>query len=132
MAENSEELARLRREHELFGRLLKLGRRDEPEPFLREALDLIVELTDARQGYLELHDDDHPDTPRWSLAHGFTSEQVEGVRTLISRGIIAEAVATGKTILNLAALPDEPSSLQASVQAGHIEPVVGAQIVDDR
>ncbi len=122
---------RLRREHHLFERLLTLGRQDEPEPFLREALGLIVEVTEARQGYLELHDDNAPGTPSWSLAHGFTSEQVEGVRAVISRGIIAEAVATGKTIVTQSALLDERFSRLVSVQAGRIEAVLCAPIGDD-
>src|SRR5437762_1996104 len=45
MADDDAELARLRRECELYRRLLALGRCDEPEPFLREALALVVELT---------------------------------------------------------------------------------------
>src|SRR5215470_12993734 len=107
MAAESQEVVRLRRENGLFRRLLDLGRQDEPEPFLREALGLIVDVTEAQQGYLELHDDQYPDLPSWSLAHGFTSEQVEDVRAAISHGIIAEAVATGKTIVTQSALLDE-------------------------
>src|SRR5947208_16182993 len=69
-ADDPDELARVQRERDLYRRLLDLGRHDEPEPFLREALGLIVEVTGARQGYVELHDDDHTGTPRWSLRHG--------------------------------------------------------------
>src|SRR5437763_866253 len=93
-ADDPDELVRVRRERDLYRRLLDLGRREEPEPFLREALGLIVEVTGAGQGYLELHDDDHTGTARWSLAHGFTAEQLVGVRAALSRGIIAEALAT--------------------------------------
>src|SRR5437667_9302423 len=79
-ADDPDELARVQRERDLYRRLLDLGRHDEPEPFLREALGLIVEVTGARQGYVELHDDDHTGAPRWSLAHGFTAEQLASVR----------------------------------------------------
>src|SRR5437016_11550843 len=103
-ADDPDELIRVRRERDLYRRLLDLGRREEPEPFLREALGLIVEVTGAGQGYLELHDDDHTGTARWSLAHGFTAEQLVGVRAALSRGIIAEALATGKTIVTPSAL----------------------------
>src|SRR5881296_2614018 len=106
-ADDADELARVRRERDLYRRVLDLGRQDEPEPFLREALGLIVEVTGARHGYLELHDEDHTGTPRWALAHGFTAEQLAGVRAAISGGIIAEAVATGKTIVTPSALLDE-------------------------
>ncbi len=91
---------------------------------------MIVELTEARQGYLALHDDG-ADTPRWSLAHGFSSEELEGVRAVISHGIIAEAIATGKTIVTQSALLDERFSRLVSVQVGHIEAVLCAPIGDD-
>src|SRR5213594_4709834 len=130
-ADDTDELARVRRERDLYRRLLELGRRDEPEPFLREALGLIVEVTGARQGYVELHDDDHTGTPCWSLAHGFTAEQLASVRAALSRGIIAEAVATGKTIVTPSALLDERFRARESVRVGQIEAVLCAPIGDD-
>jgi Nif-specific regulatory protein len=130
MADNTLELARARRERELYRRLLDLGRQEEPEPFLREALGLIVEVTDARQGYLELHGNGHGAAP-WSIAYGFTPEQLEGVRATISRGIIAEAVATGKTIVTQSALLDERFRERDSVRLGQIEAVLCAPIGDD-
>src|SRR5947199_6285177 len=130
-ADDPDELIRVRRERDLYRRLLDLGRREEPEPFLREALGLIVEVTGAGQGYLELHDDDHTGTTRWSLAHGFTAEQLVGVRAALSRGIIAEALATGKTIVTPSALLDERFRARDSVRVGHIEAVLCAPIGDD-
>jgi len=130
-ADDPDELARVQRERDLYRRLLDLGRHDEPEPFLREALGLIVEVTGARQGYVELHDDDHTGTPRWSLAHGFTAEQLASVRAALSRGIIAEALATGKTIVTPSALLDERFRERESVRIGHIEAVLCAPIGDD-
>src|SRR2546428_7385638 len=124
-------LARVQRERDLYRRLLDLGRHDEPEPFLREALGLIVEVTGARQGYVELHDDDHTGTPRWSLAHGFTAEQLASVRAALSRGIIAESLATGKTIITPSALLDERFRQRESVRVSHIEAVLCAPIGDD-
>src|SRR2546428_535273 len=124
-------LARVQRGRALYRRLLDLGRHDQPEPFLREALGLIVEVTGAGQGYLELHDDDHTGTARWSLAHGFTAEQLVGVRAALSRGIIAEALATGKTIVTPSALLDERFRARDSVRVGHIEAVLCAPIGDD-
>src|SRR5438094_9847134 len=91
-ADDPDALARVQRERDLYRRLLDLGLQDEPETFLREALGLIVEVTGARQGYLELNDNDHTGTPRWPLAHGFTAEQLAGVRAAIPRGLIAEAL----------------------------------------
>jgi transcriptional regulator with GAF, ATPase, and Fis domain len=131
MAEDASELTRLRRECELYRRLLALGRCDEPERFLREALALVVEVTEARQGYLELYDDERGGVPHWSLAHGFAADQVEGVRAALSRGIIAEAIATGQTIVTASALGDARFSAHESVRRGRIEAVLCAPIGDD-
>jgi transcriptional regulator with GAF, ATPase, and Fis domain len=121
---------RVRRERDLYRRLLDLGHTDALEPFLRDALDLIVEVTGARHGYLELHDDEDAG-PRWWIAHGLTQAEIEDVRAAISRGIIAEAVAGGKTIVTQSALLDPRFGQRASVQAGRIEAVLCAPIGDD-
>ena len=46
---------RTRRERDLYLRLLQLGRQEELEPFLEEALSLVVDLAGAERGYLALH-----------------------------------------------------------------------------
>src|SRR6476646_2212608 len=89
------DLRRITREYELAVRLLELGQQRELEPFLREALALVVEAAEARQGYLELYDDaDVAGAPRWWIAHGFSEAEIQNVRSAISSGIIAEAAAT--------------------------------------
>jgi len=128
---NGLDLTRIQRECDLYRRLLELGRRDQPEQFLREALALIVEVAEAKQGYLELFGDNPAEAARWSLAHGFTGEQVEKVRAAISRGIIAEAVATGKTIVTDSAVDDKRFSGLDSVRRSRIEAVLCAPIGDD-
>ena len=122
------DVARLQRECDLYRRLLDLGRCDEPEQFLREALALFVEVTGAREGYLELHDDRGR---RWSDARGLSPEQLQGVRAAISRGIIASALATGKTIVTECALEDDRFSALESVRRARIEAVLCAPIGDD-
>src|SRR6185295_2580658 len=103
-----------------------------PEPLLRDALALIVEVTEARQGYLELYDDERDGpTPRWSLAHDFSAEEVSGVRAVISRGVIAEALDTGQTIVTLSASRDERFAGNDSVRMGRIEAVLCVPIGDD-
>lgn len=128
----SGELAKARCERDLYLRLLNLGRQKELMPFLREALALIVEVAAARQGYLELHDDEEEsDTPRWCIAHGLSADEVQGVRAAISRGIIAEAIATGQTIVTPSALLDPRFSERESVRSGRIEAVLCAPIGED-
>jgi DNA-binding NtrC family response regulator len=125
------ELAKLKRERDLYQRLLDLGRQQELDQFLRDALELIVGATDARQGYVELHGEEQDGAPRWSLAHGFTPEQVEGIRAAISHGIIAEALATGTTVVTPSALADERFHARESVRRGQIRAVLCAPIGDD-
>jgi Nif-specific regulatory protein len=120
-----------RRERDLYRRLLELGRQTKLDPLLRDALALIVELVGARQGYLELHaDDEQGGEPRWWIAHGFSPEAIEGVRKAISRGIIALAVATGRTIVTSSALTDPRFSMNQSVLRARIEAVLCAPIAD--
>jgi Nif-specific regulatory protein len=122
---DTSEFERLRGERDLYRRLLELGGQTDLATFLREALVLVVEATGALQGYLELHDDlDGTSSNRWSMAHGFTDQQVETVRAAISRGIIAEAIATGQTIVTPSALLDPRFSERRSVQVAQIESVL--------
>jgi Nif-specific regulatory protein len=112
--------------------LLNLGHLEEVVPFLRNALELIVEGTQAQQGYIELHHDDNGgETPGWWIAHGFSAEEVDGVRLNISRGIIAEALATGQSIVTPSAFLDPRFSGRESVRLRHIEAVLCAPIGDD-
>jgi Nif-specific regulatory protein len=130
MGEHDAEIASLRRERDLYLRLLDLGRNTALDPFLREALALVVELVAARQGYLELHDDDN-DPPRWWIAHGFSAPEIEDIRTAISRGIIAEAIASGRTVTTPSALADPRFKDRESVRRARIEGVLCAPIGED-
>jgi len=125
------ELAHIERERDLYLQLLNLGRQEQLTPLLREALALIVELGDARQGYLELYDDDTGNGPRWWIAHGFSDDQVQYVRAAISTGIIAEALATGHTIATQSAVGDPQFQALKSVHSLRIEAVLCAPIGED-
>jgi Nif-specific regulatory protein len=122
---------RLRRERDLYLRLLELGVENDLGRLLEEALRLVVDVTGAHQGYLELHgeQDEGADT-RWSIAHGFSDEEIAGVRSVISRGIIAETVAQGRTIMTPSALLDPRFKSLESVQIGHIQAVLCAPVGD--
>lgn len=126
------ELAKARRERDLYLRLLRLGGESELMPLLREALGLVVEAVGAKQGYLELHDEeDGTSAPRWWIAHGFSSDEVEAVRQAISQGIIAEAIAKGRSIVTPAAFLDPRFSARSSVRLRRIGAVLCAPIGDD-
>lgn len=119
------DLTVIQRERDLYLRLLTLIRVQQLRPLLREALELIVEVAGARQGYLELTDDAQGGaTPRWWMAHGFSAEELETVRGAISRGIVAQAIAAGTTIVTHSAFQDPRFKNMQSVQTGMIEAVL--------
>jgi Nif-specific regulatory protein len=124
------ELRRALRERDLYRRLLDLGAQTEIEPFLAQALALIVEVTGARQGYLELTDAGDEDGP-WSIASGFSEGELADVRSRISRGIIAEAIASGGVVETPSAMADARFSARESVQGRRIEAVLCAPIGSD-
>ncbi|MEW6270205.1 MAG: sigma-54-dependent Fis family transcriptional regulator [Thermodesulfobacteriota bacterium] len=116
---------RVRRERDLYLRLLQLGSHEQLAPFLQEALALIVEIVGARLAYLELYEEGAAsDSMRWSATQGLSNEDVERVRSVISSGIIAEALATGSTIVTPSALLDPRFDSRASVRIGQIEAVL--------
>jgi Nif-specific regulatory protein len=120
-------LAAVARERDLYLRLLRLGGEVDLEAFLRDALALLVEVVDARQGYVELVDP-ADGGERWSMAHGFSPAELESVRAAISRGIIAQAIATGETVLTQSASEDPRFSGLASVRLARIDAVLCAPI----
>jgi Nif-specific regulatory protein len=116
------------RERDLYRRLLELGGHEDPEPFLEEALALVVEATGARQGYLALYSDERTLSPRWWIAKGFSQDQLREVRQRVSSGIIAEAMATGELILTDAAYQDPRFQDQESVRLNQIPAVLCAPV----
>jgi Nif-specific regulatory protein len=123
---------KVRRERDLYLRLLNLGRETDLGRFLGEALKLVVEVSGAECGYLELHDDRFADDePRWWMAQGLDEEQIAHVRRSISRGIIAEALATGQPVMTSSALLDPRFRERGSVQIGNIQAVLCVPLGDD-
>ena len=125
MPDPSDALTRISRERDLFLRLLELGQQDAIEPLLREALTLIVQVTGADQGYLQIQDA-HGDeeAPLWWMQHAFSHEEIDRIRANLSRGILAEAVATGRTIRTPSALFDPRFRERESVQIKQIGAVL--------
>ncbi len=101
----------------------------ELEPFLREALKLVVELTGAHQAYLEL-EQSGASSPQWWIAQGFADEQIDEVRSKISNSIVAKSLATGKTIVTPSAMLDPTLDQYDSIRRKNIEAVLCAPIGD--
>ena len=127
-----DELGRMKRERDLYRALLELGGQERLEPLLEHALALVVDVTGASQGYLEVRDassDDNAAT--WWMGHACSPAEVDEIRASVSRGIIAEALASGRTILTHSALLDDRFRNRESVRTRKIEAVICAPIGGD-
>jgi Nif-specific regulatory protein len=113
----------LRAERDLYLRLLELATRNDLAPLLEEALALIVEVTGAKKGYLAIYADGE-DRPRFAIAKSYSEGEVAEIQQKISRGIIAEAMATGQTVATPSALEDPRFQENTSVLALEIEAVL--------
>ena len=128
----SDELGRMKRERDLYRALLELGGQERLEPLLERALALVVDITGATQGYLEVRDPGSDDkAATWWMGHACSPAEVDEIRASVSRGIIAEALASGRTILTHSALLDERFRNRESVRARKIEAVICAPIGGD-
>jgi Nif-specific regulatory protein len=123
------DVASLTAERDLYRKLLDLGDAEEVESFLREALALSLQAAAARRGYIELRDDSA--RASWWIAAGFSDAGLEVTRAAISGGVIAEALATGRTILTASAIDDPRFSSRESVKSNQIEAVLCAPIGRD-
>ncbi len=119
--------ATLDREGRYYRSLLDLGMCEEPGPLLEQALQLLVDLTGAREGFIEIADENAPGEG-WSAARGMDEARMGEIRATISRGIIAEAIATGETVLTASALKDPRWGERDSVRQHSIEAVICAPI----
>jgi len=114
-------------ERDFYRRLLDLGSQSELVPLLDQALALIVEVTGATTGYLELYDDDAAQ-PRFWRGYRLTDRDIASIRASISRGIIASAISEGRTIETPSASVDERFSDLSSVRQHAIQAVLCAPV----
>jgi Nif-specific regulatory protein len=120
--------SRAQRERDLYRQLLDLRTKEEIEPFLEDALALIVEVTGARRGYLELQGSGTEKAPRFWMARGCSEAQVSEIRSAFSGGVMAQAIAAGRPIVTASALTDPRFSDLGSVRRNRIEAVLCAPI----
>jgi Nif-specific regulatory protein len=127
--ENHDVGPRVRQERDFYRKVLELGQTEEIKPFLADALALIVQITGARRGYVELTSDpDARGQPPFYVAYGCQDEDVAQIRASFSRGVIAEALATGRTIITVSALSDPRFQTSESVRRNRIEAVICAPV----
>lgn len=120
----------LLRERDFYLGLLELSLHQDPQPLIEGALQLVVGLVDATNGYLEFFGREAGDPGHW-YSVGFPEEDVSSVRELVSHGIIAEAVATESMVLTSSALLDPRFRDRASVRQSKIHAVICAPIGTD-
>ncbi|HVU01727.1 MAG TPA: sigma-54-dependent Fis family transcriptional regulator [Polyangiaceae bacterium] len=125
------DVLRLEKERDLYRGLLRLNARAELEPFLKEALELVVDVVEAEQGYIEIFERDAAEERSWWTAAGCTDEETQEIRELVSRGIIAEALGTGEVIVTPSALLDPRFRDRSSVRRSNIHAVLCAPIGKD-
>ncbi|GMU58894.1 MAG: hypothetical protein AMXMBFR34_06570 [Myxococcaceae bacterium] len=124
--------SRAERERELFLHLLDLAQPAPALAALKKLLEHLAALTRAGRAYVELFRDEQAASRRFSTSVGCTPEDEATIRTVTSKGIVASAVATGKTVHTPYALLDERFAGQPSVQQQRLEavlcvPLPGAQ-----
>ncbi len=118
-----DQLLEVRRERDFLSRLLELRSSTAPATFVEEALQLIVDLAGAEKGYLQLELETVDHDPTW-FASGFSADEVKDVRSQISSGVVAEAMATGKAVDIPSALDDERFQDRESVRRQRITAVL--------
>ncbi len=111
-------------ERDLFEKLLELQGVAEPRALVARILELLVEVTEAQHGYLELYPSRDDLQPRWMISHGCSPDQVEQIRAVTSRGIVAAALASGQTLHVPYASLDERFGTLPSVRNQRLEAVV--------
>jgi len=121
--------SRIALERDLYLDLLRLGKQRSIHAFLTRALQKIVELTGAERGLLELGSEDvRGESRRWFAAHACEEADIDAIRRRVSRGIVAEAMSSGETVLSQSALLDERFSALESVRSAGLEAVLCAPI----
>jgi Nif-specific regulatory protein len=121
-----DDASRLRLERDLYLGLLGLNARTALDAFLNEALTLMFRVAGASQGYLEIFNDG--DGPGWWTAAGISDDELDVIRSAVSRGIIAEAIASESAVVTPSALLDPRFRDFGSVRRSKIEAVLCAPI----
>lgn len=125
-------------ERDFYRGVVELHERDDPDSLLPDALSLLLRAIGAERGFVELSDaenDADVTTARmrsWHASAGVDDADLGTIRARISRGIIAEALATGRTIQTTSAVDDPRFATRESVRAQGIDAVLCVPVVGKR
>ncbi len=119
----NDDVASLTLERDFLLRLLALAQHDEPKMLLEEALQIVIQISSARHGYIELSS---PKGKAGTNRFAATTERADVtlVRKALSSTIIATALADGRTVHTRAAYEDPRFAEAPSVRAGQIDAAV--------
>ncbi|HWB78859.1 MAG TPA: sigma-54-dependent Fis family transcriptional regulator [Nannocystaceae bacterium] len=109
-------------ERDLYLQCLELVHSSDPAPLLADALALLRRIAGAERGLIEVQDLGSNGTHRWAI--GVDDEERQRIEERISRGVIAEAIATGEIVHTPSALLDERFRHRESVRQASIETVL--------
>jgi len=120
MGDQDQSRDRVVQERDLLRALLDIVRERDLEPLLEGGLRAIVAATGAARGFLQVTQGSRAFYASMELE----GEALERVRTAVSTGIIAEALATGQTVETASALLDARFAARPSVRQLKIEAVL--------
>jgi Nif-specific regulatory protein len=119
-------------EREFTRRALELVEIDALPVLLERALAALVHRTGAREAYVELRTDEGFNETSLNLAAGCSPERKEQLQELVSRGIIGEAMASGRAVETVNAGLDPRFDERESVKRHSIESVLCVPIGKER
>jgi Nif-specific regulatory protein len=114
---------RVSKERALFSLMLELPFEGVDE-WLRRVLEALIGVVAATRGYVELYRDEGSRERKLSASFRCSSEDEAEIRAVTSRGIVAEAVASGTTVHTPMALLDARFGKQPSVVNQRLEAVL--------
>jgi Nif-specific regulatory protein len=122
---------RPQREPGFYRRLIEFATRDSLDGLLKEALEVLVGRSGARETVIEVMGDDGASVQPHVAASGCDGRRLSEISTFVSRGIISEAMATGKAVVTANATEDPRFREFESVQRHSLEAVLCVPIGRD-
>jgi Nif-specific regulatory protein len=109
--------------------LLSLTAHRDLRTLLDQAVELLATRTKAREAYVEVigGDEGYPETS-YVASRGCGDVRLDRIRGMVSRGIIAQAIASGQTVVTASAVDDPRFSNLESVQRLRVESVLCAPL----
>jgi Nif-specific regulatory protein len=113
-----------------YRQLIELARQEDLDTLLARALEILSTRVRAREAVIEVMDDGVASRPQ-AVANGCDTLRLAEISKFISRGIISEAMATGKTVVTANATEDPRFRDFASVRRHKLEAVLCVPIGRD-